>query len=372
MPSIDFVVESPLTRTPRVKQLEAMFDVPAKEALRHEWAGNVPLEERDWNVGLIVGPSGSGKSSVGRQLFGDRKPFEWQAGSVVDDFDKGRTIQAITDVCSAVGFNTIPSWMKPYGVLSNGERFRAELARHLLESADPIVVDEFTSVVDRQVGKIASHAVQKYVRKHSRKFVAISCHYDIAEWLQPDWVLEPATMDFHWRSVQRRPELSVEVGRVATSSWRLFAPFHYLTADLHRSANCFVLFVDGVPAAFAGVLHRPHASAHDIKGVSRLVTLPDYQGLGLAFVLVDLLGSAYRSLGWRLRTYPAHPALIRGFDRSGKWSMKKKPGTFSPTAGRTGITGEGRFGGRPCAVFEYAGERMGDFEAASKLTGESL
>ena len=40
-------------------------------------------------------------------------------------------------------------------------------------------MDEFTSVVDRQVAQIGAHAIQKYVRKHGRQFVAVSCHYDI-------------------------------------------------------------------------------------------------------------------------------------------------------------------------------------------------
>jgi hypothetical protein len=122
--------------------------------------------------------------------------------------------------------------------------------------------------------------VQKYVRKRQRKFVAVTCHYDVIEWLQPDWMLEPATMTFQWRAVQRRPDLAVEIARVDHSAWRLFAAFHYLTGELHRAANCFVLFVDGVPASFGAVLHRPHAKVDDVKGLSRLVTLPDYQGMG--------------------------------------------------------------------------------------------
>ncbi len=76
MPSIDLVVESKLDLTPRVKQLSGMFDVPAQEKLSHHWAGDIPIDQRDWNVGLIVGPSGAGKSSVSRQLFGEEQTFE--------------------------------------------------------------------------------------------------------------------------------------------------------------------------------------------------------------------------------------------------------------------------------------------------------
>jgi ABC-type lipoprotein export system ATPase subunit len=364
MTKIDFTVETALERTPRVKQLSGMFDVPAREKLSHHWLGDVPLDEREWSIGAIVGPSGAGKSSVKRQLFGEGQSFGWSAPSVVDDFDKALSIDDISRVCSAVGFNTIPSWMKPYGVLSTGEKFRVELARHLIEGGDLIVIDEFTSVVDRQVAQIGSHAVQKHIRKSGKKFVAVTCHYDVIEWLQPDWMLEPATMTFQWRLLRRRPALAVEVARVGYEAWELFAPFHYLTADLHRSAACYVLFVEGVPASFAGIIHRPHSRVDDIKGVSRLVTLPDYQGLGLAMILADTLGAAHTALGHRLHTYPAHPSLVRAFDRSKCWVMHKKPGVFSPTLGETSglrnvrrdVEGVGKkwaMGSRPCAVFEY-------------------
>jgi hypothetical protein len=182
--SVDLLVETQLRHTPRVKQLSGMFDVPALEKLSHYWHGEVPIDERDWNVGLIVGAAGAGKSSVARSLFGETAGLTWSASSVIDDFDQSRSIQEVVDICSAVRFNTIPSWMKPFGVLSTGEKFRVEVARHLLEGGDPIMIDEFTSVIDRQVAQIGSHAVQKYVRRQKRKFVAVTCHYDLIDWLQ--------------------------------------------------------------------------------------------------------------------------------------------------------------------------------------------
>lgn len=368
MRSVDFLVQSKLKRTPRVMQLEGMFDVPPGEKLSHRWTGDVPIDEKDWNVGLIVGPSGAGKSSVMKQLFGAPQEFTWKAASVIDDFAKVHSIQDITNACSAVGFNTIPSWMKPHAVLSTGEKFRVELARAILERPDPIVIDEFTSVVDRQIAKIGSNAVQKFIRARGRKFVAVTCHYDVEDWLQPDWVLEPATMAFTWRAVQRRPKIEIEIRRVEHAAWRLFAPYHYMTAELSPAASCYGLFVEGSLAAFAGVLHRPHAQVDDIKGVSRLVTLPDYQGLGLAFVLVETLGAAYRTTGYRLRTYPAHPSLVRGFDKSPKWRLEKKPGKFSASFSTTSSVGA--FGGRPCAVFEYTGDVMNAKDARALIAKE--
>ena len=88
---------------------------------------------------------------------------------------------------------SVPSWLKPYKVLSNGEKMRVNLARALLEK-DVICFDEFTSVVDRQVAKTACIAINKAIKNTNKKFIAVSCHKDIIEWLQPDWLFDTDTM----------------------------------------------------------------------------------------------------------------------------------------------------------------------------------
>ena len=374
MSAINIVIESEISRSDRCRQLEAMFDVPPQEKQRLEWAGELPIDDKEWNVGLIVGPSGSGKTTIGKELFGKsyNPPLKWKGKAVIDDFSKDKSIDDVSKVCAAVGFNTIPAWFRPYAVLSTGEKFRVEMARRLLEIPDPIVVDEFTSVVDRQVAQIGAHAVQKYIRRNGKKFVALSCHYDIIDWLDPDWIFEPATMKYVARGLLwRRPEVKCEIKRVGYEAWRIFAPFHYLTAELHKAARCFVVFVGDRPTAFAGVLKKPNwrKKGRDIQGISRVVTLPDWQGLGLTPALATYLGAAYRALGWRLRAYPAHPALIRVADKSPLWKLIKKPGLVQKAgksqAGKRAFRSM-RTVSRPGAVFEYCGPAM-EREPAEKL-----
>lgn len=371
MPSVNVVVESPISRSPRARQLEGMFDVPPAENARLEWAVELPIEEEKWNVGLIVGPSGCGKTTIAREIWGKLvdRPCKWGAASVIDDFAKRFSMEEIAKVCSAVGFNTVPAWLRPFKVLSNGEQFRVTLARRLLEGGDLIVVDEFTSVVDRQVAQIGSHAVQKFIRRADTQFVGVSCHYDIVDWLQPDWVYAPAERRFERRRLRPRPKLEVSISPVPYSAWGLFAPFHYLTAKLNPAARVFALFVGDRIAAVAAMLYRPiNRQGHiPLMGCSRLVTLPDFQGLGLAFVIIDKVASLYKAVGRRTHTYPAHPALIRAFDRSKLWAMRKRPGVYSPTTGLTstfGYTdGVTKQGGRPCAIFSYEGPAADPEEA---------
>lgn len=368
---IDVVVETPISQSVRAAQVSSMFDVPAAETARLEWHGEMPIEDKPWAVGLIVGPSGAGKTTIMRSLFGEPEVFAWTGASVIDDFGKKFGVDAVTAICQAVGFNTIPAWLRPFRVLSNGEQFRVDLARRLLEGGDLVVCDEFTSVVDRQTAHIGANAVQKYIRRNpGRRFVGVTCHYDLEDWLQPDWVFEPATMTFRWRSLCPRPKLRCTIEPCGWQQWDAFHRFHYMTASLNHACRCFLLRVDGVPASFLAMLFRPHPRVRTIWGGSRGVTLPDFQGMGLQFALNDRVASAFRARGLRVRHYPAHPSYIRSFDRSPSWRLEKLPGRVNSNKNATSTLDEGSkgsFGSRACAVFEYIGAACSEAEAAVLL-----
>ena len=154
--------------------------------------GNIDIENKDWNIGLIVGRSGSGKSTISRECFGEetRSKFEYNSSAVIDDFPKECSTEEIFKVLNRVGFGSPPSWLKNYNVLSNGEKMRVDLARAILSNDETIVFDEYTSVVDRNVAKFGAQATQKAIRAMGKKFVAIACHRDIIDWLEPDWVYD--------------------------------------------------------------------------------------------------------------------------------------------------------------------------------------
>jgi ABC-type ATPase with predicted acetyltransferase domain len=162
------------------KAFDCMFDGTSKY---YPWnkPKNLPKE---FNIGVIVGASGSGKSTL-LEEFGEETYPLWDPNkSIISHFeDPDDGINKL----SAVGLNTIPNWYKPYHVLSNGEKFRADLARKIRDGA---VIDEFTSVVDRNVAKAASVSLSKYIKKNNIKNVVIvTCHEDILDWLEPDWVI---------------------------------------------------------------------------------------------------------------------------------------------------------------------------------------
>lgn len=197
MPGFNIIRKVEIPKTFRNEAVKGMFDFQSNN-VEEKFVGNLNFENLDWNVGLIYGASGTGKSTIGRELFGDSsfEPYKYGNGTVFDEMPKECDVKTISSVFSSVGFASVPSWLKPYSVLSNGEKMRVDLARCILDNKDIIVFDEYTSVVDRQVAKFGSFALQKAVRKMKKKFVAIACHSDIIEWLEPDWTFCTDTMTF--------------------------------------------------------------------------------------------------------------------------------------------------------------------------------
>lgn len=326
--------EHELSKSFRVQSLASAYDL-SPDVVKHVWEGDVPVDERsDWNIGLIVGPSGSGKTSLLTHMFNAPKSYVWEQDSIVDDFPESMSIQEITNALSKVGLNSIPAWVSPYRLLSNGQQFRANLARMLADDSEQILtVDEYSSVIDRQVARITSHALQKGVRRLDKQIVLASCHYDIIEWLQPDWVLEPQTMNFEWRSVQPRPQIEGQIRRVDRSLWRKFASHHYLTSKLSNSSTCWGLFINNVAVAFLAILHFAHPKVRNIKRVHRVVTHPDYQGIGVGFHLLDRVSEAYRYAGWRVRLVTSHAMFSRSLNRSKTW---RYAGTNKPDKKQSG------------------------------------
>lgn len=189
MPAFDILRESVPSKSFRVDAVRAMFDLQA-ETIRERFVGSIDLDGKEWNIGVIYGASGTGKSTIAQELFPEHyvRSFEYSAPSVIDDMPQVCDMRTVTAAFNSVGFSSPPSWLKPYAVLSNGERMRVDLARAVLEDRPIVVFDEFTSVINREVAKIGSAAIQKAVRRMGKKFIAVSCHDDILPWLEPDWV----------------------------------------------------------------------------------------------------------------------------------------------------------------------------------------
>lgn len=190
--------------TVKVKQDE--FTAKVAQAFDLDFDGVIETEIPDfkfppynsYNIGLIVGASGSGKSTLLKKGLWYDSPariypvlsygmlVEWERDkAIVSHFDSPD--EAIEKL-HACGLASVPTLCKPYHVLSNGEKYRAEFARML---EDDLIMDEFTSEVNRETAKSLCVSASKYIRKKDLKNIVLaSCHKDIIPWLQPDWVFD--------------------------------------------------------------------------------------------------------------------------------------------------------------------------------------
>jgi GNAT superfamily N-acetyltransferase len=309
----------------RANRVKSLFN--AESGCNFDRDVELPIEGLDWKIGLVVGASGSGKTSIGRKFpcgitdihagWPERKP-------VIDAIAPGGSFDAVTGALAAVGLGDVPAWLRPFRCLSNGEQFRAGLARLIAEAPPFAVVDEFTSVIDRQIAKVGSLAFGKAWRRAGGRCVLLSCHYDIIEWLQPDWVYDTTKGEFAGRERRRPPPIALDIRRTDGRWWHLFEPHHYLKLPRMIAAKYYVGFVDGQPVCHAAVSPRL-----DVGGMRacRLVVMPEWQGAGLGVRFLNevcrLTMAGDHGFGgrvWRgVYFHTSHPGLAAALRRSPGW-----------------------------------------------------
>lgn len=290
------------------------FDIQNREETEVEISFNLgEAKTFDWNIGVIYGSSGSGKTTILKRM-GELSKSNFDAEKpLISNFDWLEPKDA-TLLLTSMGLSSVPAWLRPFHLLSNGEQYRADLAYKVGKAKDNevILVDEYTSVVDRDVAKAMSFALQKYIRKTNKRIILASCHYDIMEWLMPDWTCSPQKGGVLERGEwlrQGRPQIELQVSRVEYDTWDFFKKHHYLTEDCAKSCKFFLFSWNGKPIGINAVIPQP--SGHFKNGVreSRIVVLPDYQGLGLGTTISNFTASIYKNSGYRYFTKTVHPAI---------------------------------------------------------------
>ena len=344
------------------------YDLDSNQANEVQIPFNLHIDRLgDWNIGLIVGPSGSGKSVILERLGGATTAMFDDTKSVISNFDNISPSEAAKTLC-AVGLSSVPTWVRPHKTLSNGERYRAELAWILAHANDDeiIRVDEFTSVVDRNVAKSMSFALQKYVRRNNKRVILAACHYDIIEWLRPDWIYDLGKGGVLERGdCLQRPSIPLRLYRTEPNTWRIFQRHHYMSQELNEAASCFVAEWDGHPVAFRAVLPLPNGALKNAVRSTRTVVLPDYQGIGIGGWLADHIAGIYASIGLTLYTKTVNPAIGLHMEHSSLWEptahneKKRQLDNFVDKNGR-------RYFSRKSYCYKYIGPPIYGFEELLK------
>ena len=336
------------------------FDIQNKEESNVEIENNIRLDF-EWQIGVIYGGSGTGKSTL-LKTFGEIKSADFDnEKSLISNFDFVSPEDA-THLLSAMGLASVPCWLRPAHTLSNGEQYRAALALTVgkAKENDIILIDEYTSVVDRDVAKAMSNALSKYIRRTKKKIILASCHFDIMEWLQPDWIYSPnkrrtERCDY----LRQRPAINLEIFRARYETWKIFKQHHYLSEDLNPAAWCYIVLWNDKPIAFVAILPFPGVGDAKTRRISRIVVLPDYQGLGIGKKIVDYFSALYAKVDSQMYIRTINPALGISLTKDIKnWQptlSNLKANFAADTSGRELLN-------RPSYSFKYIGEKSTDCE----------
>ena len=339
------------------------FDIQNQE----ETSVSIPMDlgsakTFDWNIGVILGGSGSGKTTILKKC-GQLKKVEFdQYKPLISNFDWLEPKDA-TLVLTSMGLSSVPTWLRPFHTLSNGEQYRATLA-YLVASArdgEVILVDEYTSVVDRDVAKAMSFALQKYIRRENKKIILASCHYDILEWLMPDWTCSPQKGGALERCDylrQGRPQISLQVSRVEAETWGLFKKHHYLTEDVNKSCKFLLFEWNDKPVGILCMINQGGKGRETAMGISRVVVLPDYQGMGLGVKICEFSSAIFKNNGaCAVYIKTINPALGERMKKSQNWSATSMNGKI----GRDDLSAKNRKR-RSSYCYEYVGQETAGYK----------
>ena len=301
------------------------FDIQNRNESCVEIENNIVLNF-EWNIGVIYGESGSGKTTL-LKTFGEiEKPIFDNDKSLISNFN-WLTPKETTEILSAMGLSSVPCWLRPFNTLSNGEKSRAILAYYVSKSKNEniILVDEFTSVVDRDVAKAISNSLQKYIRNEKKKIILATCHFDIMEWLNPDWIYNPNKGRVERLEClrQSRPNIKLEIFRCRYETWKIFKNHHYLSDKLNVVSKCFIAIWNDKPVAFMATIPSPSGYIKNAWRCSRIVTLPDYQGFGIGYKFVETIAEMYNEIDCPFYIKTSHLPFVKKFQKSNKWIVKK-------------------------------------------------
>ena len=224
----------------------------------------------------------------------------------------------VLEILTACGLGEPRLWVRRYSDLSDGERFRAALARAVGQSlADgggrPIVCDEFTAILHRRLAKALAYNLRKLVTRSGLILLAATTHDDILPDLRPDVIVRMGgatpvveTADSRPGAVSLQKRAVVEPGSVR--DYARFAPMHYR----HRDGLGFVdkvfllreraggdplgILVFAMAPAELSLRNRATESRfvrnirrlnQELRILRRLVMHPDVRGCGLGHWFVQ-------------------------------------------------------------------------------------
>lgn len=175
----------------RVFKVSEAFGIGIDETHKHIIVENLIIP--DFDVLYITGMSGSGKTSLLNEM---KKEFEFVEPIIDKDSDKpivdliGKDVEDALHLLNLTGLGEAFLYVKPYKCLSEGQKYRFQMAKIVESNQDIWCIDEFCSFLDRTTAKIVSFNMQKIARKLGKKLIVATAHDDLDGYLQADYIFD--------------------------------------------------------------------------------------------------------------------------------------------------------------------------------------
>lgn len=304
--------------SPRKREVCWDFGIPPRESPEEIVSAlKIPLEPG--RIVLLTGPSGCGKTSVLRAIAEQVEQATWVSTarfpsnrSVVDGVAPGAPMSIALEILTACGLGEPRLWIRRFQDLSEGERFRAALARTIgkairSKQSPVIICDEFTAILHRRIAKGIAFNLRKLVTRHGLCLVAATTSSDIVADLQPDQriTLGDASSEVVDRKPRRQAmslQRRVRVERGSVRDYRAFSPMHYRHRDSLGFVDQVYLLRESARGDAIGILVLAHAPLElslrnrvtdgrfirncrrlnkELRILRRLIMHPDVRGCGL-------------------------------------------------------------------------------------------
>jgi len=183
-----------IQRTERVNQVFDAFGLDIDD-YEHVVIDQIQVPSK-WDVIYITGISGSGKSTLLNGL-ATRFNFDTSQHGMTAMYSNlrrdrrplidciGNSFEQAISFLNSVGLSEAFIYFKSFRQLSEGQKYRFYLAKLLELRNRVIVVDEFTSLLDRITANIVAYNYAKALRRYHKRLIVATSHNDLTHSLNP-------------------------------------------------------------------------------------------------------------------------------------------------------------------------------------------
>lgn len=303
---------------------------------------------------LITGPSGSGKSQMLAAIAQQFPAARWIQNTpfpsdvaVVDGVAPTRPLQQALGILTACGLGEPMLWIRPFTQFSEGERFRARLARAISLSSSvhhandevlgpdpdlddagenensgvrhhgptaPLLCDEFGALLHTRLAKATAFNLRKLVSRERLALVVATSRQDLHEDLSPDTTVrlggcEPRIEHARNNESRREPSFArqLRIQRGTLAEYVALSSMHYRCRGQVGFVDKVFVCREGSDGPLLGVVVYAHPALElklrndatqqrfskdprqlnrELRLLKRLIIHPDIRGCGIGHWLV--------------------------------------------------------------------------------------